>query len=72
MKGFWGLYFFLGFVTTVYKAFWGEQASRGLAYAIGQGLIWPAAWFPTLGNIIGGIIWLCVIAGLLLAYYARK
>ncbi|MGX9312525.1 hypothetical protein ACWXWE_07165 [Pantoea ananatis] len=51
----------------------GAQAWRGLAYAIGQGLVWPAVWFPSLGNIIGVLIWIIIIVVLLiLGLFMRK
>lgn len=51
----------------------GAQGWRGLAYAIGQGLVWPAVWFPSLGSIIGGLIWITIIVFLLiLGLFMRK
>ncbi|ENU2131604.1 hypothetical protein ACE60T_001803 [Salmonella enterica] len=66
MKGFIGIYCALAFITTIHQAVWGAQAWRGLAYAIGRGLVWPAVWFPSLGSIIGGVIWIIIIVGLLI------
>ncbi len=60
------IYCVLASVTTIYQAVSGAQAWRGLAYAIGQGLVWPAVWFPALGSIIGGLIWIIIIAVLLI------
>ncbi|WP_395677098.1 hypothetical protein [Enterobacter sp.] len=67
------IYCVLALITAIYQAVWGAQAWRGLAYAIGQGLVWPAVWFPSLGSIIGGLIWIIIIAVLLiLGLFMRK
>lgn len=67
------IYCVLALITAIYQAVWGAQAWRGLAYAIGQGLVWPAVWFPSLGNIIGGLIWIIIIVVLLiLGLFMRK
>lgn len=67
------IYCVLAFITTIYQAVWGAKALRGLAYAIGQGLVWPAVWFPSLGSIIGGLIWIIIIVVLLiLGLFMRK
>ncbi|MEN0635524.1 MULTISPECIES: hypothetical protein [Enterobacteriaceae] len=60
------IYCVLALITAIYQAVWGPQAWRGLAYAIGQGLVWPAVWFPSLGSIIGGLIWIIIIVFLLI------
>ena len=67
------IYCVLALITDIYRAVWGTQAWRGLAYAIGQGLVWPAVWFPSLGSIIGGLIWIIIIVFLLiLGLFMRK
>ncbi|HAF2131180.1 TPA: hypothetical protein G9F27_005535 [Salmonella enterica] len=67
------IYSVLALITAIYQAVWGAQAWRGLAYAIGQGLVWPAVWFPSLGSIIGGLIWIIIIVVLLiLGLFMRK
>ncbi|HAS1172427.1 TPA: hypothetical protein I3599_002415 [Enterobacter cloacae] len=67
------IYCVLALITAIYQAVWGTQAWRGLAYAIGQGLVWPAVWFPSLGSIIGGLIWIIIIMFLLiLGLFMRK
>lgn len=67
------IYCVLALITAIYQAVWGTQAWRGLAYAIGQGLVWPAVWFPSLGSIIGGFIWIIIIVFLLiLGLFMRK
>lgn len=67
------IYCVLALITAIYQAGWGTQAWRGLAYAIGQGLVWPAVWFPSLGSIIGGLIWIIIIVFLLiLGLFMRK
>ncbi|MGR7330298.1 hypothetical protein ACU60Q_03345 [Klebsiella aerogenes] len=67
------IYCVLALITAIYQAVWGTQAWRGLAYAIGQGLVWPAVWFPSLGSIICGLIWIIIIVFLLiLGLFMRK
>ncbi|QLX96717.1 hypothetical protein [Enterobacter sp. RHBSTW-00593] len=67
------IYCVLALITAIYQAVWGTQGWRGLAYAIGQGLVWPAVWFPSLGSIIGGLIWITIIVFLLiLGLFMRK
>lgn len=67
------IYCVLALITAIYQAVWGAQGWRGLAYAIGQGLVWPAVWFPSLGSIIGGLIWITIIVFLLiLGLFMRK
>lgn len=67
------IYSVLALITAIYQAVWGAQAWRGLAYAIGQGLVWPAVWFPSLGSIIGGLIWIIIIVVLLIiGLFMRK
>ncbi|AYU95621.1 MULTISPECIES: hypothetical protein [Enterobacter] len=67
------IYCVLTLITAIYQVVWGTQAWRGLAYAIGQGLVWPAVWFPSLGSIIGGLIWIIIIVFLLiLGLFMRK
>lgn len=67
------IYCVLALITAIYQAVWGTQAWRGLAYVIGQGLVWPAVWFPSLGSIIGGLIWIIIIVFLLiLGLFMRK
>ena len=67
------IYCVLALITAIYQVVWGPQAWRGLAYAIGQGLVWPAVWFPSLGSIIGGLIWIIIIVfQLILGLFMRK
>lgn len=67
------IYCVLALITAIYQAVWRTQAWRGLAYAIGQELVWPAVWFPSLGSIIGGLIWIIIIVFLLiLGLFMRK
>jgi len=34
---------------------WGRYAYKGFFYNLGQGLIWPAVVFPSLGKLIGAV-----------------
>ncbi|MCO8089151.1 MAG: hypothetical protein GX151_02370 [Gammaproteobacteria bacterium] len=63
---FFGSYFAIGLLCTIYLNFWGKESYKSIAYHIGQGLIWPAVIFPSVGKFIGGIIILLFIATLTL------
>ncbi|ENX07033.1 hypothetical protein F4U02_12065 [Acinetobacter haemolyticus] len=54
-------YFVIGFFFAIYQHFWGQYSYKSFAYNIGQGLVWPAVMFPTVGKIIGGILILCLV-----------
>lgn len=60
-----GLYALIGVVFALYKHF-GTYDTHGFAYHVGQGLIWPAVMFPSIGKAIGGVIMLVVIGALLM------
>ena len=57
-----GGYFALVFVFWIYLSNWGALAFKGAAYNLGRALIWPVVVFPSLGQLIGGVI----IVGLVL------
>lgn len=54
-------YLVIGFFFAIYQHFWGQYNYKSFAYNIGQGLVWPAVMFPTVGKIIGGILILCLV-----------
>ena len=56
MKGLLGLYGATVVVACVYFNIWGMYAYKGFAYNLGRSLFWPAAAFPVLGKIVGGIL----------------
>lgn len=56
MKGLVGLYLFIAFIVAVYGNWWGDYAFRGFAWNFGRALVWPVIMFPSLGQIIGGIV----------------
>lgn len=58
------LYVAVGLLYALYAYFFGATSNRGLFYNLGQGIVWPAAMFPALGKLLGGLIWLVVIAAL--------
>jgi hypothetical protein len=60
-----GLYALIGVVFALYKHF-GTYDTHGFAYHLGQGVIWPAVMFPSLGKAIGGVIMLVVIGAILM------
>lgn len=51
----------------IYLSNWGDHAYRGFAYNLGRALFWPVTVFPSLGAIVGGIVW-AVVIGLLLMF----
>ena len=54
-------YFIIGLLFAVYQHFWGQYSYKSFAYHLGQGAIWPAVMFPSVGKFIGGMILLIVI-----------
>lgn len=60
-----GLYALIGVVFALYKHF-GTYDTHGFAYHLGQGVIWPAVMFPSIGKAIGGVIMLVVIGAILM------
>lgn len=58
-------YFLIGLLYAVYAHFWGPDPFRTFAFHVGQGLLWPVAFFPGLGKVIAGIVIVAVIAALM-------
>lgn len=56
-----GCYCSIGLLFAVYQHFWGHQSYKSFAYHLGQGLVWPAVMFPSVGKFIGGIMILLFI-----------
>jgi len=54
----------------IYLSNWGALAFKGAAYSLGRALIWPVVVFPSLGQLIGGVI----IVGLVLfaTFFVRR
>jgi hypothetical protein len=65
MKYLIGLYGVTVLIAAIYFDIWGRYAYKGFFYNLGQGLIWPAVVFPSVGKMIGGLIWIVVIFCLL-------
>jgi hypothetical protein len=59
-------YFIIGLLFTLYQSIWGQYSYKSFAYHLGQGVIWPAVMFPSVGKLIGGILLLLIIGGLAL------
>ena len=57
-----GIYAVIGFLYAVYQHFWGQYNYKSFAYNIGQGLIWPAWMFPSVGHFIGSVLILGIVA----------
>ena len=61
-----GCYCSIGLLFAVYQHFWGHQSYKSFAYHLGQGVIWPAVMFPSVGKFIGAILLLLIIGSLAL------
>ncbi len=59
-------YLGMGLIVGIYQSQWGNDAYKGMAYNLGKGLVWPAVLFPIVGQIVGVVLLLAVIAWLLL------
>jgi hypothetical protein len=56
-------YLGIGVLFAIYGAFWGVNAHRSFMFNVGQGLVWPAILFPSLGKAVGGALLVAVILG---------
>jgi hypothetical protein len=56
------LYVIIGIIYTFYSWIYGDTAHKGFFYNLGIGLVWPAAMFPVIGKIVGGIIIVGLVA----------
>ena len=65
MKYLIGLYGVTVLIAAICFDIWGRYAYKGFFYNLGQGLIWPAVVFPSVGKMIGGVVWIVVIFCLL-------
>jgi len=54
-------YLIIGLLFTLYQHFWGPHSYKSFAYHLGQGVIWPAVMFPSVGKFIGGFLLLIFI-----------
>ncbi|MCX5468858.1 hypothetical protein [Acinetobacter nematophilus] len=59
-------YFIVGFLFALYQNYWGPHSYKSFTYHLGQGVIWPAMMFPSVGKFIGGVIIFLIVGGLLL------
>ena len=59
-------YLGIGFFFAVYQHLWGHYKYKSFMFNIGQGLIWPAVMFPSVGKFIGGMLLLIIIGALTL------
>ncbi|WP_445345272.1 hypothetical protein [Acinetobacter bohemicus] len=59
-------YLVIGLLFAVYQHFWGQYSYKPFMFNIGQGLVWPAMLFPSVGKFIGGILILLFIGALTL------
>lgn len=59
-------YFIIGLLFALYQNYWGPHSYKSFAYHLGQGVIWPAMMFPSVGKFIGGVLILLIVGGLLL------
>ncbi|MHA3098334.1 hypothetical protein [Acinetobacter brisouii] len=61
-----GGYFFIGFLFAIYQHFWGRYNYKSFMFNLGQGIVWPAVMFPSVGKFIGGVLTLAIIGFLVL------
>lgn len=54
-------YMIISFLYSLYGYFFTFYGYKGFAYNLGRGLVWPFVMFPSLGEIVGGIIILAII-----------
>lgn len=54
----------------LYGMTFGAEAYKGFAWNLGKAVVWPVVIFPSLGKLIGGIVWILVIGAILV--FARK
>ncbi|WEE39363.1 hypothetical protein [Acinetobacter sp. TAC-1] len=59
-------YLIIGLLFAIYQNFWGQHSYKSFAYHLGQGIVWPAVMFPSVGKFIGGVLILVIIGGLVL------
>ena len=59
-------YFIIGLLFAIYQNFWGQQSYKSFAYHLGQGIVWPAVMFPSVGKFIGGMLLLLIIGAFVL------
>lgn len=57
-------YLIIALLFAIYQHFWGQYSYKSFAYNLGQGVMWPAVMFPSVGKFIGGVIILLIIGGL--------
>ena len=60
------IYLGIGVLFAVYQHFWGQYSYKPFMFNLGQGLVWPAMLFPSVGKFIGGVLLLLIIGGLVL------
>ena len=61
-----GGYLTIGLFFAVYQHFWGQYSYKPFMFNIGQGLVWPAMLFPSVGKFFGGVLILLFIGALTL------
>ena len=51
-----GIYAVVGLLFAIFEHFWGASNYKSFAYNLGQGVVWPAVMFPSVGKAIGAIV----------------
>lgn len=59
-------YLIIGLLFAIYQHFWGQYSYKSFFYHLGQGVIWPAVMFPSVGKFIGGMLLLLIIGAFVL------
>ena len=60
------IYLVIGLLFALYQHFWGQYNYKPFMFNVGQGLVWPAMLFPSVGKLIGGILIILFIGALTL------
>lgn len=60
------VYVAIAVLTGIYGSIWGQYDYKGFAYNLGRGLIWPVVMFPSLGQIISGILIFAFVVGIMM------
>ena len=56
------IYLLVGILYALYGWMFGDTAHKSFLYNVGVGLVWPAAMFPVVGKIVGGIVIIALVA----------
>lgn len=61
-----GAYVAIGLLFALYGTWWGAYAHKGFMYNVGRSIVWPVQIFPVIGELIGLVIVIGVVALLMM------